>query len=124
MFRKRVALSKTPQSHRQQVSVPGDGFGMLTTCLQQSKCPSFDPCTQLSSCSACIGSRFGNISCGWCMGGTIHYNSVDSGSKCGGFEHGQPLPFSCNLDFRTEDCTGKLLLLYFRNVCTLATMYV
>eukprot|EP00048_Salpingoeca_helianthica_P005444 m.87928 g.87928 ORF g.87928 m.87928 type:complete len:904 (+) comp13602_c1_seq1:1215-3926(+) len=66
-----------------------------------------DPCNQFRTCSSCIGQHEGQFQCGWCMGSTIFYNDTgDSGLKCAGFIQGQPLPFSCSIDFRTEDCSG------------------
>lgn len=71
-----------------------------------------DPCNRFLTCSTCIGHREGPFQCGWCMGGTVSYNDTgDSGLHCAGFIASQPaLPFSCPLDFRTDDCSG----IYFR----------
>ena len=66
-----------------------------------------DPCNQFQTCSSCIGQHEGQFQCGWCMGGTVVYNDTgDSGLHCAGFIKGQPLPFTCPRDFRTEDCAG------------------
>jgi len=66
-----------------------------------------DPCNQFPTCTTCIGQHSGAFQCGWCMGATIVYNDTgDSGLHCAGFVQGQPLPFTCNKDFRTEDCSG------------------
>jgi hypothetical protein len=73
-----------------------------------------DPCNRFTTCSTCIGQHEGQFQCGWCMGSTIFYNDTgDSGLKCAGFIQGQPLPFSCSIDFRTEDCSGGWLCVFY-----------
>jgi hypothetical protein len=65
-----------------------------------------DPCNVFSSCTECLAEHFGDIECGWCMGGTINYNGSASSFRCGGFQQGVAPKFTCPFDFRTEDCTG------------------
>eukprot|EP00053_Salpingoeca_punica_P019581 m.199638 g.199638 ORF g.199638 m.199638 type:complete len:435 (+) comp17685_c1_seq4:3725-5029(+) len=41
------------------------------------------------------------------MGGNLIYNNTgDAGVQCGGYVKGNPLPFVCPKDFRTETCAG------------------
>lgn len=70
-----------------------------------------DPCNRFLTCTTCIGQHAGQFQCGWCMGGTVVYNDTgDSGLKCAGFISGEPaLPFTCPLDFRTSECSGKAI---------------
>ncbi|EDQ85098.1 uncharacterized protein MONBRDRAFT_29569 [Monosiga brevicollis MX1] len=66
-----------------------------------------DPCNAFTNCSECVAAApGGDVKCGWCMGGHLHYNSSgDSPYKCAGYTNGIPHAFTCE-GFRTEDCSG------------------
>ena len=66
-----------------------------------------DPCNKYSDCSTCIAAHEGDLSCGWCLGGDIIYNTTGKSQfKCAGYKEGKAPPFTCTRDFRTEDCSG------------------
>jgi hypothetical protein len=67
-----------------------------------------DPCNAYLNCTECIAVKTPDLQCGWCLGGSIIYNTsvVPSEYKCAGFQAGHSLPFTCTADFRTEDCAG------------------
>lgn len=65
-----------------------------------------DKCNEYGDCNTCIGAS-GDITCGWCLGGTLSYQGIGKTPfKCGGFAKGQPFNFTCPADFRTTNCQG------------------
>jgi len=66
-----------------------------------------DKCNEYGDCHSCIGAKTADVTCGWCLGGTLSYAGVGKTPyKCGGFASGQPYNFTCPADFRTTDCKG------------------
>jgi len=57
-----------------------------------------DKCNEYGDCHSCIAASAGDVSCGWCLGGTLSYEGIGKTPyKCGGFAAGQPYNFTCQL---------------------------